>query len=71
VGRGKAERTSRPKGHKNDNVYARDKSPAYHEAEFSPACEAMPFVAVPDPPAIHSTLWKDLLTFDSHGPKSS
>ena len=27
-------RTSGPKGHKGDNVYAGDKSPAYHQAEF-------------------------------------
>jgi hypothetical protein len=27
-------RTSGPKGHKGDNVYARDKSPAYPETEF-------------------------------------
>jgi hypothetical protein len=28
--------TSGPKGHKDDNGYAGDKSPAYHEVEFFP-----------------------------------
>jgi hypothetical protein len=32
-------RTSGPKGHKGDKVYAGDKSPAYPAA-----CEAVPFV---------------------------
>jgi hypothetical protein len=29
-------RTSGPKGHKGDNIYAGDKSPAYPEDEFFP-----------------------------------
>ena len=37
-------RTSGPKGHNDDNVYAGDKSPAYPKDEFSAACEAVPFV---------------------------
>jgi hypothetical protein len=32
-------RASGPKGHKGDNVYAGDKSPAYPETEFSAACK--------------------------------
>jgi hypothetical protein len=32
--RGKEERTSGPKGLKDDNVYAGDKSPAYPEGDF-------------------------------------
>jgi hypothetical protein len=36
-------RTSGPKGHKDDNVYAGDKSPAYpEETSFPAACKAGP-----------------------------
>jgi hypothetical protein len=39
-------RTSGPKGHKDDIVYAGDKSPAYPEDGFSASCLALLFLAV-------------------------